>query len=397
MLKRTRWSLAAATGLALGLGLVTPAAAAPGPVAAPTAAAARTTAAATSAALPPALARLLPADWDQRRAAAAARLGVEPSPAQEALERVIDPADHACAPTALDAFVEDLVAGVPTEDLLVLALFGGLDVATYDALLHGTASDPRYALDPDYRKELSTSFRSAQRFWDVQSSDIQLLAMHGAAAQDAARVERFYREVYGVPAADARELAALVVDAVRRLPGGADNPLLTLNAYAFTAEGDDDPLVAGVPDKIVFGDGILAFLEHLRIADVGARAILAHEFAHHVQFEQDLFDSPLTGPEATRRTELMADAFATYFATHKRGLTLNAKRLLQVERSFFEVGDCSFESDGHHGTPAQRLRASQWGADVARSAQKQGHVLPSLVLAGRFEAALPGFVRPDAG
>ena len=35
------------------------------------------------------------------------------------------------------------------------------------------------------------------------------------------------------------------------------------------------------------------------------------EFGHHVQFEDGLFNSPLTGAEATRRTELMADAFGT--------------------------------------------------------------------------------------
>ena len=116
-----------------------------------------------------------------------------------------------------------------------------------------------------------------------------------------------------------------------------------------------------------------------------------------MQFEDDLFDSPLTGPEATRRTELMADAFGTYFATHKRGLALNAKRVLQAERTFYEVGDCAFDNDGHHGTPLQRVRASAWGAALAADAQNQGHVLPSLTVARRFDAALPTLVAPDAG
>jgi hypothetical protein len=114
-----------------------------------------------------------------------------------------------------------------------------------------------------------------------------------------------------------------------------------------------------------------------------------------VQFEKNLFESPLTGAEATRRTELMA-AFGTYFTTHSRGLALNAKRVLQGERTFYEVGDCSFDSPGHHGTPNQRLRAAQWGADLAASAHKQGHILPSLTVANRFDAALPALVAPDA-
>ena len=78
------------------------------------------------------------------------------------------------------------------------------------------------------------------------------------------------------------------------------------------------------------------------VGDVGPRAVLGHEFGHHVQYEDNLFDSPLTGPEATRRTELMADAFGTYFATHSRGLALNTKRVLQAEQTFYKVGDCAF-------------------------------------------------------
>lgn len=52
---------------------------------------------------------------------------------------------------------------------------------------------------------------------------------------------------------------------------------------------------------------------------------------------------------------------------------------------------------GHHGTPNQRVRASTWGADLANSAQKQGHILPSLSVAASFDKALPDLVKPDAG
>jgi hypothetical protein len=92
----------------------------------------------------------------------------------------------------------------------------------------------------------------------------------------------------------------------------------------------------------------------------------------------------------------MADAFGTYFVTHKRGLALNAARVLEAEQSFFQVGDCNFGSPNHHGTPNQRLAASTWGWSVAEAAQKQGHVLPSLSLDAQFEAKLPEFVAPDA-
>ena len=175
---------------------------------------------------------------------------------------------------------------------------------------------------------------------------------------------------------------------------GGNNALFTLNAYAFSAEGDPDPRVAGIPDKLVFGDGILEALEFMGIGNVGSRAVMGHEFGHRIQFEKNLFDSPLTGPEATRRTELMADSFATYFAAHPRGLSLQGRRLAQAERTFYEVGDCAFDNPGHHGTPNQRLRAAEWGSDLAIATKPR--ILPSLTVARLFEARLPEFVAPDA-
>ena len=43
-----------------------------------------------------------------------------------------------------------------------------------------------------------------------------------------------------------------------------NNPLWTLNAYAFSGEDESDPALAALPDKLVFGDGILDGLRRLR-------------------------------------------------------------------------------------------------------------------------------------
>jgi hypothetical protein len=327
------------------------------------------------------------------------RLGLDRSPARDAVERALDGADYACGPTDFDTYIDDLINGLSNAELLFLVRhIEMLDIPTYDALLHGTAGDARYALRADHRQSLTSTFKDVKRFWDVSSGDIQLLAMHGDVFRDPARVARAPQEVFGYDAASAATYAQQVaaVTAQGWFDGG-DNPLFTLNAFAFTAEGDPDPLVQGVPDKLVFGDGILDALEAMGIGDVGPRAVMGHEFGHHVQFEDGLFDSPLTGAEATRRTELMADAFGTYFATHARGLSLNTKRVLQAEKTFFEVGDCAFTDPGHHGTPNQRLRSSAWAAGLADAARPQGHILPSLTLAGMFEKQLPEIVAPDAG
>jgi hypothetical protein len=103
---------------------------------------------------------LLPADWRSRQAAALARFGVEPSAAQDALGRAIDPTRYQCAPTRLDAFVDGVVADIDPSSLFVLSMLGGFDFPTYDALLFGSTDDPAYALTKDSRNELTSSFRA---------------------------------------------------------------------------------------------------------------------------------------------------------------------------------------------------------------------------------------------
>ena len=385
----TRWSLVVGTAVAV---------AAASPVSA-SAAAPAAPAVSPAASAAPSVAPL-PSGPSAQLDAAASATGVERSPAHDAVRRAIDGSQYVCAATQIDAYVDSLLAGLDRAEMRFLLSSGVLDFPTYDALLYGTSADPGYALPREYRQDLAGSFRAAQRFWDVPSADIQLLSMHGPTVlQDSARLTRLLVALTGWSQAEATAYAEAVVTTVAAIPElkGGNNGIFTLNAFAFTADGETDPLIAGLPDKIVFGDGILGFFEFAGLTDVGPRAVLAHEFAHHVQFERDLFDSPLTGAEATRRTELMADAMATYFATHSRGLSLNAKRVAQAQQSFAEVGDCAFTSDGHHGTPLQRERASTWGADLATSAQKQGKILPSLTVAQLFEAELPRLVAPDAG
>jgi hypothetical protein len=326
-----------------------------------------------------------------------ARFGVS-SPAREALARALDPNDYQCGPTDFDTYINGLVKAMSPADLRLLSTTPALDVATYDALLHGSPSDPRYALTSGSAHDLTRTFRDLQRFWDIRSDDIQLLAMHGTVLQDRVRTARVLREVFAYSAADAATTADSIAKQVVSSPAlaGGNNPIFTLNAFAFSAQGDPDPLVAGVPDKIVYGDGILDAMPALGLADVGPRVVLAHEFGHHVQFEDHLFDSPLTGAEATRRTELMADAMGSYFANSARGLALNDKRVVKAITSFYEVGDCAFTDAGHHGTPLQRTRAATWGTDLAAAARPQGQVLPSLTVARLFDAALPSLVAPDA-
>jgi hypothetical protein len=402
--RTTTWSIALVTSLAIS-GATGASVAAAADATSPTVAGAPAAAGGAGTTNDPVAASLLaelranlPADWKARQAAAPARVGIDRSAAQEALDRAIDPTQYQCTATRLDAYVGGVLADIDPTSLAVLASVGAFDFPTYDAILFGESGDPQYALPKAYANELSRSFRAAQQFWDTDGSDIQLLAMHGDVMTDPARLARLLETLFGLPRPNAQAIAGILVQVVTGDPGlrGGQSPIFTLNAFAFTAAGETDPVVSAIPDKLVFGDGMLDALQAVGVGDVGPRAVLGHEYAHHVQYDANLTASPLTGAEATRRTELMADAFGTYFVTHKRGLALNAARVLEAEQSFFQVGDCNFASANHHGTPNQRLAASRWGWSVAEAAQKQGQVLPSRTLDARFEAKLPELVAPDA-
>jgi hypothetical protein len=92
----------------------------------------------------------------------------------------------------------------------------------------------------------------------------------------------------------------------------------------------------------------------------------------------------------------MADALSAYYLTHKRGGTLNRKRVAQFLEVFFQLGDCAFDNAGHHGTPNQRMAAATFGFDVADRAQKQGHILTAEQFHELFVDAYPTLVAPDA-
>ena len=248
-------------------------------------------------------------------------------PAQAALQQAVAPSE--CATTLLDDYMGGVFAAMTDEQFAFLVAHQDalLAVPTYDALFFGTAGDPDYTLD-SHAQQLTKTFRDLKRFWsDVDVDDVQLMAMHGDVLLDAERIAATLTAMVATDQIDPMtpeeiaEEAETVADFMQEQGDFYDNPLWTLNAFAFSAEGETDPIVAALPDKLVFGDGILEAYDAIGLGDVGPRVIMAHEFAHHIQFELGTFDTgPTDEATATRRTELMADAMASYYATHKKGL-----------------------------------------------------------------------------
>ena len=341
----------------------------------------------------------LPADWQSRLKAAHAKYGLNDSQWNEIRDSAINPGDYQCQQTELSTYADSLLDGVQDPfTVFILALFGGFDMPTYDALIFGKQSASNtFGVNGEYTQQLTSEMKNLKRFWDINSAGIEMVPMHGADVfSSPERLARTLSVLYGGTAEDNLDLAEMfieLVDSEPALQGGA-NPIFSFNAFAYSEKDDPEPL--GISDRIIMGDGILQGMTAVGLGDVAPKGILSHEFGHHVQYQDNLFESDLSGPEATRRTELMADAMGTYYLTHARGEALNAARLLKSEKSFYQVGDCSFTSSGHHGTPNQRLNTSTWAAGVANDAANQGHILPSLKFDELFEAKLPDLVKPDA-
>jgi hypothetical protein len=320
------------------------------------------------------------------------------NPAQAAVAQAVTPSE--CNSTLLDDYVDQVFEGMTGEQFTFLVqhqvtLF---NVPTYDALFFGTTGDPDYALD-SHAHQIQNTFRDLRKFWDIRSADIQLMAMHGDDLLDANRIAKTLTamvatgQIAPMTPAQIQTEATTVAGFMQTQGDFYNNPLWTLNAFAFSGEGETDPTIAALPDKLIVGDGILEAYDAIGLGDVGPRVIMAHEFGHHVQYELGVFDTGPTDPaEATRRTELMADAMAAYFGTHKKGLALNRKRVADALLSFYTVGDCHFDDPGHHGTPLQRERAADWGADLAAAAKPRSYVLPPATFVQLFDAALPKII-----
>ncbi|MBK7438594.1 MAG: hypothetical protein WBB12_18110 [Saprospiraceae bacterium] len=269
-------------------------------------------------------------------------------------------------------------------------LIGMLDFPTYDALLFENSSTNQYfGVNGAYSQKTTKAFKDLKRFWNIQSDGIVLAAMHGSMLRDREKVIRIDRILFGDSQAAAEFYADLTLFLLENIPQyrNGDHPIFTFNAFAQSSFNFGGNVI---PSKIIMGDGIVDAYVGIGYGDVASQAILSHEYGHHIQFQLGLFNSPITDPaEATRRTELMADAFSAYYLSHARGASMQWKRVQLFLQVFFNIGDCAFNSGGHHGTPLQRMAAANWGYSVANDAQKQGHILTAEVFSSLFDAQLP--------
>lgn len=323
-------------------------------------------------------------------------------PSADLTRRVINPDDYVCQETTplinwYSRQVNRFITKEPeTFDLLYNQLYADL-IPTYQSAYFETNRTPQYfGYDGEFSAVLYRTERDVKRFWDIDARRIQLIAMHGTVLENLRKTAVTYQLVFGLDSATSYEIAHVVKDAVKqsRVLHDGDHPLFSFNSFAISS---DD---GSIPEKIVMGDGILEGYDAIGFGDVAPQAVYAHEFAHHIQFDNGYFNDPYaimgSGAEQTRYTELMADAYAGYYLTHKKGANMNRRRVQEFLHVFFDIGDCAFDDDGHHGTPNQRMKAAKFGFDVAESAARQNKILSSAQFHALFVAEYPKLIAPDA-
>lgn len=137
------------------------------------------------------------------------------------------------------------------------------------------------------------------------------------------------------------------------------------NAYA-----SPDTNTAGTNGSVVFGQSLFQD-QFSRYSDSGISvlAIIAHEFGHICQFQQNL-SAVLRGSDRTvRRIELHADYLSGWYlgVLKKHNPSVS---LWSSGDTFHRIGDTNFNNPQHHGTPEERVTASKTGFDLATGGEE---------------------------
>ena len=253
-------------------------------------------------------------------------------------------------------------------------------------------SKPYFGNGGQYTNYVVKRTRSLEKFWKM-SGEVDVRGQHNNTLNDKDKIIQILTFWYGMPQELAQSYADFFVDYIN--PNSSfliETPLLSFDGFAIALGG-----ILGQGDLIVIGDGLVELMSETGVEDkIVWTGILAHEWAHQIQFNNNYMDFWFNQfdnePERTRASELEADFMASYYMTHKRGATYNWKRVQDFLELFFNIGDCSFESSGHHGTPIQRMESSRLGYELAKSAHKKGKILSQEAVHDAFVDAFDDIV-----
>jgi len=314
-------------------------------------------------------------------------------------------------------------------------------------------SDEYFGTYGDRTEEMKANHESLIAFWSGRprsgttnndnnninkKNNVVLLGMHGVDLAESDKLVPTLQQMYHLDPREAYARAEHIQQLIQSLPGAFNNPILTANAIAIQsvvhlADGENSSGGSGSGssssrqeerDSIIVGDGVFDFLTWLELKKDGPDYIHSHEFGHHLQYDlgvdtnyavvgngnnnnnndndnnnNDNNKMPTPG-EQTRRWEMMADAFGSYYLAHAAGARMNSDRLLEVHRAAFSLGDCEDAVGSHHGTPRQRECASNYGANLASTSywdDGERYVIPPSVLRRMFDGDYGGMLELGDG
>lgn len=277
------------------------------------------------------------------------------------LSSVIEPSE--CSTTPFDDAIDASIASTLDE-------LGAEWYSTYaDMNFYYTITDESqqyFGKNGEYTNYVKYVKRGLERFWNMPN-EVTVRGQHNATLNDIDKITDILTFWYGMTTEDAVFYANFFVNYINvESTFLIESPLVSFDGFAIALDGFLDQ-----GDLIVIGDGIVELAVEAGVEDkVVWKGIMAHEWGHQLQFNnmEDWYPNGAADniPEATRTTELEADFFTGYFMTHQRGGTYNWKRTKEFLELFYNIGDCSFTSNGHHGTPLQRMEAARRGYELGQ-------------------------------
>jgi hypothetical protein len=231
--------------------------------------------------------------------------------------------------------------------------------------------------------------QNLEKFWSMPD-EVKVNGQHNSTLNDRDKIAQVYIVFADLTEQEAYDAADEILAINKLSPVFIETPLLSFDAFASPS------------NLIVLGDGLMQVLSETGISNnVVYTGVLSHEWGHQVQFNNHLewygveFEESIPTPESTRAFELEADFFSGYYLTHKRGATYNWKNAAEFSYLFFNSGDCSFDSDSHHGTPNQRMAAARLGWIIAQINFRNGAILSADELHSIFMAAFNAIINDN--
>jgi hypothetical protein len=134
------------------------------------------------------------------------------------------------------------------------------------------------------------------------------------------------------------------------------------NAYASSMT-----MTSGTWGSVVFGRSLFQDqLNRYKDGGVSVLAIVAHEFGHILQYRNKMLEDLQASEPTVRRIELHADYLSGWYL----GLRKKEDPSISLWGSgdtFKRIGDYEYTNPNHHGTPEQRVAASEAGFKLSKS------------------------------